>query len=63
MSYADLKFDNYQAKRKEVQKKMNEFISFYVPHCKEGHKEIYEEKMGQVLAPLKNLIYINNDYN
>lgn len=57
-----LKPEDYQNEKKTVLKSMQEFIKFYAPHMKSGHKIIYEGKMALVLRPLQELININYSY-
>jgi hypothetical protein len=46
----------------ELKKLSVEFIKYYTSHLKSGHKLVYEEKMGKIICPLKNLIEINFEY-
>ncbi len=54
--------DTFQQFKKDLQKKMQEFIKFFTPHIKNGHKVIYEQNMASVFRPLKELIDINYTY-
>jgi len=54
----------YVAERKKFQKEIQELFKALTPHIKQGHKEIYEEKLlGEILQPLFNILKSSSRLN
>lgn len=51
--------NNFTTGRKKMTKNLQEFFKSLTPHIKQAHKEIYNEKLGEILRPLVNLLKTN----